>query len=168
MLKNIKNICNKNKVLNAIEILIMKNFQLEDDSTLNNINLDNLDNFPKLCEFIINNKSNESIGNYDMEENMNYKRKFNYLYLGYDSNNNLILFKLMKNNIGKENLYDIIYYYNQEIIQLEEINEELTITVDKERTKVYIKDNSIKKKNKKIIPYLKNYLLFKNNISSEC
>jgi hypothetical protein len=161
--KNINNICDKNKDLNSIEILIMKNFQLGKDSELNNINLDNLENLPKLCEIIINNKNKVSIGDYDFEEKITFKGKLNYLYLGYDSSDNLILFKLMKYNIGKENLYDIIHYYNQDIKCIEEINEELTINVNNERSKIFIKDNSIKNKNKKIIPYLRNYLLFKNN-----
>ena len=83
--KNINNICDKNKDLNSIEILIMKNFQLGKDSELNNINLDNLENLPKLCEIIINNKNKVSIGDYYFEEKINCKGKLNYLYLGYDS-----------------------------------------------------------------------------------
>ena len=43
----------------------------------------------------------------------------------------------MKFNIEKENLYDIIHYYNQDIKYIEEINEELTIIV-KMKDKKYI------------------------------
>ena len=161
--KNINNICDKNKDLNPVEILIMKNIQIGKNFILNNINFDDLENLPNLYELIISNKNNVSIGNYNLEKYMICKSKFNYLYLGYDSCKNLILYKLMKNKIGKENLYDIIHYYNQEIILLIEINEELKINLNKERTIIEIKDNSITNKNKKIIPYLKNYLLFKKN-----
>ena len=163
VLKNINNICDKNKELKSVEILIMKNFQLGEYSQLNDINIDNLGNLPKLCEFIINNKSNISIGSFCYKEYLS--NEFNYCYLGYDSHDNLIFCKFMNTNINKESLYDIIHYYNQEIVCLNEINEELSIYVYRSSSRISVVDNSIKKKNQKRISYLKNYLMFKNNES---
>ena len=159
VLKNINNICDKNKELKSVEILIMKNFQLGEYSQLNDINIDNLGNLPKLCEFIINNKSNISIGSFCYKEYLS--NEFNYCYLGYDSHDNLIFCKFMNTNINKESLYDIIHYYNQEIVCLNEINEELSIYVYRSSSRISVVDNSIKKKNQKRISYLKNYLNLK-------
>ena len=141
----------------------MKNFQLGEYSQLNDINFDNLRNLPKLSELIINNKSNVFIGSFCYEEYTS--NEFNYLYLGYDSDDKLIFCKFMNTNIGKENLYDIIHYYNQDINCLKEINEELSIFVNRKSSRISVIDNSKKKKNQKRIPYLKNYLMFKSKES---
>jgi len=100
---NINSFISNNKDIFAnVEILSFNNFNLIYDNKENNDNNNSIktvssysfDNLPNLKEFFINNY--EHINNNKISNNEKIKIKnnnFNYLYLGYDSNNNLIFYR---------------------------------------------------------------------------
>ena len=116
----ISNIYTNRNINNNIEILSFINFQM----SKNNINLNMFISLPNLKEFFINNDNlsilNKSKTKFDLRTKEN--DMFPYVYGGYDTNNNLIYFRNGKNKIVSNDILDLINYFNNKIVKLEDPN----------------------------------------------
>ena len=118
----LSNIYNKNN--KKIEILSFINFQM---NKYIYININMFTSLPNLKEFFINNDNLSIINNSKIKIDLNQIKNnnkdnnmFPYLYIGYDTNNNLIYYRNGKNKILSNDILDIINFFNNKIIKLED------------------------------------------------
>ena len=149
---NINSFISKNKdIFENVEILSFYNCNLiYDDKESNNncIKEDNsntFDNLPNLKEFFINN--NEHISNNKIIDDEKTKIKikynnFNYLYLGYDSINNLVFYRSGTNQIKSLDILDLFNIFNKNIVKLNLVYENITIISKKENFELKIINHS--------------------------
>ena len=117
--KFISNIYTNRNINNNIEILSFINFKTSENII---INLNLFTSLPNLKEFFINNNNNVSIINKsEAKLDLSHKENnnFPYVYGGYDSNNNLIYYRNGKNKILSNDILDLINFYNNKIVKLE-------------------------------------------------
>ena len=164
---------NLDSIKNNIEMIIFKNIQIKEV----NINLRDSNifiNLPNLKEFIINNDeiaiSNDDV--FKIKENNNKNNKFNYLYLGYNKNNNLIYFRSGINKIKATDILDIFNTFNNNIYKLNLKYENINIINDKDKNKLEIinlSKNIPLNKNSCYYYSLKDFsdlIIHKNNLNS--
>ena len=149
---NINSFISNNKdIFENVEILSFYNFNLiYDDKESNNncIKADNsntFDNLPNLKEFFINN--NDHISNNKIIDNEKIKIKikynnFNYLYLGYDSSNNLVFYRSGTSQIKSLDILDLFNIFNKNIVKLNLVYENITIISKKENFELKIINHS--------------------------
>ena len=123
-----------NKVFINIEMISFNNFNLtakNKDNNIDKIGSNTFINTPKLKEFFINNNSEISITNSDSFK-MKKLNKFIYLYLGYDSNNNLIFYRNGTTQIKSIDLLDLLNFFNNKITKIHFKYENINILLNKE------------------------------------
>jgi len=161
----INSFISKNKyIFTNVEILSFYNFNLIDidtskiNSNNNNENISyHFDCLPGLKELFINN-SNESLNNNIISKNDKFHikcDKFSYLYLGYDSNDNLIFYRNGTNQIKSIDLLDLFNSFNKRITKLCLVYENITIISNKSNSELKI-INKFNNENKFYIYPLKN------------
>ena len=144
----IENIDNYLTNKNNIEILSFINYELSDKISLDTFGLNNSQKFPNLQnikEFFINNNSNIPIVNLSPLQLLKIKiRKDNkFIYMGYDTNNNLIYYRVGSSQIQSIDILDLFNIFNQNIIKLSLICENIDIIYNKNKTSLRI-DNLLK------------------------
>ena len=116
VINNIKNFIFKNlgRNINNIEIISFVNLSFENNIE-NKINLNIFNELKNLNEFFINNKTTSN-----KIQNVNNLQinNFEYIYKGYDKNNNLIYFRNGKNPIESIYLLDILNLFNNNVIKI--------------------------------------------------
>jgi hypothetical protein len=161
-------ISQKKDIFDNVEILSFYNFNLIDieidknniNNNMNNISENissNFDCLPSLKELFINN-SNESYNNNIISRNDKFQikcDKFAYLYLGYDSNDNLIFYRNGTNQIKSLDLLDLFNIFNKSITKLCLVYENITIITNKSNSELKI-INQFNNKNKFYFYPLKN------------
>ena len=161
-------ISQKKDIFDNVEILSFYNFNLIDieidknniNNNMNNISENissNFDCLPSLKELFINN-SNESYNNNIISRNDKFQikcDKFEYLYLGYDSNDNLIFYRNGTNQIKSLDLLDLFNIFNKSITKLCLVYENITIITNKSNSELKI-INQFNNKNKFYFYPLKN------------
>ena len=154
----IKNFMIRNMInnINNIGIIFFINLSLENNNE-NIININIFDEFKNLKEIFINNEASNKIGNINILQLNN----FEYIYKGYDINNNLIFFRNGKNPIKSIDLLDILNLFNNKVIKMDFENEKIELLFNKEKTQLKI--TNLNKENNKNIRDENNYQL--NNIS---
>ena len=165
---NINSFILKNKDIFAnVEILSFYSFNLVDNdkNSINN-NKDNIstnisinfDSLPSLKELLINN-NNELSNNIIISRNDKFQIKFDkfiYLYLGYDSNDNLIFYRNGTNQIQSLDLLDLFNTFNKSIMKLCLVYENITIISNKSNSELKI-INQFNNENKFYFYPLKNF-----------
>ena len=184
---NINSFISNNKdIFINVEILSFNNFNLISDDKTNNENENNngnkeassntFDNLPNLKEFFINN--NEHMNNNKITDNEKVKLKikiknnnFDYLYLGYDSNNNLIFYRNGASQIKSLDILDLFNTFNKNIVKLNLVYENITIISKKENYELKIINHSNNDKGnyyyypiKNLSDFIYNYKYCKNLI----
>ena len=134
----IENIDNYLTNKNNIEILSFINYKLSDKISLDTFGLNNSQKFPNLQnikEFFINNNSNIPIVNLSPLQLLKIKiRKDNkFIYMGYDTNNNLIYYRVGSSQIQSIDILDLFNIFNQNIIKLSLICENIDIIYNKKQ-----------------------------------
>ena len=153
---------------NKIEILCFNNFKLNDKNDSNFIDINKLTCFPNLKEFIfINNNNNSSISqNLNIDINKINNNKFKFLYLGYDSEENLIYYRNGISQLQSIEIIDLLNYFNDKITKINLKNEKINIILNKEIGELKIinlnKDNDTNYKLENLSDFIYNL----NNISS--
>ena len=120
---------------NNIEILCFKNFNLNDKNDFSNlIALKKLTIFPNLKEFFINNKNSSISKNINLKTDINKinNNKFPFIYLGYDSEENLIYYRNGVSQLQSIEIIDLLNYFNIKIKKINLINEKINIILNKE------------------------------------
>ena len=85
------------------------------------INLNLFTSLPNLKEFFINNNNISIINEPKTKLDLHLKENnnFPYAYGGYNIDNNLIYFRNGKNKILSNDILDLINFYNNKIVKLE-------------------------------------------------
>ena len=133
-----QNINNFIKNKNKIEIISFYNFQINNIETIDNIYNFIIKNFPNLKEFFINNNipiAKLTNSNLLKMKNNSYKK---FLYIGYDINNNIIYYRKGINKIQSIDLLDLFNIFNNQIIKLSLIHENIDIIYNKDKTELKI------------------------------
>ena len=164
---NINSFISKKKdIFGNVEILSFYNFNLIDidknniNNNKNNISANISYNFnclPSLKELFINNNK-EVYNNNKIYRNDKFLIKFDkfrYLYLGYDSNDNLIFYRNGTNQIKSLDLLDLFNIFNKRITKLSLVYENITIITNKSNSELKI-INQFNNKNKFYFYPLKN------------
>ena len=132
-----------NQITN-IEIISFINFIFiaNDKDKIINLN-NNLDILPNLKEFFINNNTNNNNISNDFSELKLFK-KFEYVYLGYDSKDNLIYYRNGKNKIESNDILDLFNIINNKInkLNLKYENIDLILNTDKSILKIINLNNN--------------------------
>ena len=117
----ISNMYTNRNINNNIEILSFINFVMSKNII---INLNLFTNLPNLKEFFINNNNLSIINNSKTKLDLSHKENnnFPYVYGGYDINNNLIYYRNGKNKILSNDILDLINFFNNKIVKLEDPN----------------------------------------------
>ena len=118
----ISNMYTNRNINNNIEILSFINFIMNKNII---INLNLFTSLPNLKEFFINNNNNLSIiNNSKTKLDLSHKENnnFPYVYGGCDINNNLIYYRNGKNRILSNDILDLINFFNNKIVKLEDPN----------------------------------------------
>ena len=138
LINNIKNFIFKNlsRNMNNIEIISFINLSFENNNE-NKINLNTFDGLKKLKEFFINNKTTS---NKIQNVNQLQINNFEYIYKGYDKDNNLIYFRNGKNPIKSIDLLDILNLFNNSVIKMDFEYENIEISFNHEKTQLTIKN----------------------------
>ena len=130
-----KNLSNS---ISTIEILCFYNIKL--DYTNSYISSNNFNTLPNLKEFFIYNNTGGNIIN----NSLKFKKlifddnKFDFLYLGYDLNNNLVYYRNGKSRIKSTDILDLFNILNYQITKLELKYEKINITFNKDKTELKI------------------------------
>ena len=152
-----------------VEILSFYNFNLTNkEKDIMNMNTNSFEDLPNLKEFFINNNNNKIAEN----EKINIKNNnFIYLYLGYDSNNNLIYYRNGANQIKSTDILDIFNIINKNITKLFLVYEKITISINKTNSELKIVNHSNYKIDdfyfyplKNLSDFIYNYKYYKNLI----
>ena len=167
---------NKDRFIN-VEMLSFYNFTLtnNEEDLINNIKNNNnisnntFDGLPNLKEFFINNNNSNKIA---VNEKINIKFKhFNYLYLGYDSNNNIIFYRNGSNKIKSLDILDLLNIINKNITKLFLVYENISIIINKLNSELKIINNSNNNEGdfyfyplKNLSDFIYNYKYYKNLI----
>ena len=119
---------------NNIEILCFNNIKLNDKNDSNFININNLTSFPYLKEFFINNNNfpiskNLNLNNYINRASDN---KFQFVYLGYDSEENLIYYRNGISQLQSIEIIDLLNYFNNKVTKINLKYEKINICLNKE------------------------------------
>ena len=147
---NINSFISNNKdIFTNVEILSFNNFNLIYDDKTNNNNVINIassnefENLPNLKEFFINNNKHVNNNKINDNEKINIKNKnFNYLYLGYDSNDSLIFYRNGASQIKSLDILDLFNIFNENIVKLNLVYENITIISKKENFELKIINHS--------------------------
>ena len=117
----ISNMYTNRNINNNIEILSFINFKMSKDII---INLNLFTSLPNLKEFFINNNNISIINEPKTKLDLHLKENnnFPYAYGGYNIDNNLIYFRNGKNKILSNDILDLINFYNNKIVKLEDPN----------------------------------------------
>ena len=117
----ISNMYTNRNINNNIEILSFINFVMSKNII---INLNLFTNLPNLKEFFINNNNLSIINNSKTKLDLSHKENnnFPYVYGGCDINNNLIYYRNGKNRILSNDILDLINFFNNKIVKLEDPN----------------------------------------------
>ncbi len=91
--------------------------------------------------------------------------KFKFIYLGYDSDNNLIYFRNGTNQIKATDILDLFNIFNKNIMKFSLIYEKITIIFDKNNSELKIINHLIKNKNNIYYFPLKNFADFVQNFN---
>ena len=119
---------------NNIEILYFNNFQLSEKNGSNIININKLTSLPNLKEFFIN---NNNYNNISISKNLNldlYKinnNKYPFLYLGYDSEENLIYYRNGISQLQSLEIIDLLNIFNNKIKKINLKYEGIEIKLNK-------------------------------------
>ena len=127
---------------NNIEILCFNNFQLSKNNELKIININKLTSLPNLKEFFINNNNNNNNNNNKYNYisnsiNLNidlYKinnNKYPFLYIGYDSDNNLIYYRNGISQLQSLEIIDLLNIFNNKIKKIILKYENIEININK-------------------------------------
>ena len=139
IIENIKNFILKklSNNINNIEILSFKNIQIKINNNNNDTFIDscNLNFLPGLKVFFINNKNNSIINGCNINK---FKNIFDFVYFGYDSNNNIMYYKVSKEQIKSTDILDLVNLYNNKIVKLNLKNEYIDIMLNEDRTELKI------------------------------
>ena len=142
---NINNFIDKNldTIKNKIEMVYCNNLNIKED----NININDLNifiNWPNIKEFIINNYNMPIIKNdlFQIKNNEKKDNKFNYIYLGYNINNDLIYYRNGINRITSTDILDLFNIFNNNIYKINLKYENINILYDKNQSKLEIKNLS--------------------------
>ena len=133
--ENIKNmiLLNLPKNLENIEMIIFTDFSTNTNINGKDINLNIFDEFKNLKEIFINNRNNKIWTFSDLKYN-----KFDYIYLGYDKNDNLIYYRNGKNSIKSIDILDLFNLFNKKIVKLFLKNENINIILSEDKTQLKI------------------------------
>ena len=154
---------------NNIEILYFKNFKLSEKNGLNIININKLTSLPNLKEFFIN---NNNYNNISISKNLNidlYKiknNKYPFLYLGYDSDENLIYYRNGISQLQSLEIIDLLNIFNNKIKKINLKYEDIEIILNKKigELKIINLSNRDNVKNYKL-QNLSNFIYNLNNIN---
>ena len=100
--------------------------------------------------------------NYKIKSNNN---KFKFIYLGYDSDNNLIYFRNGANQIKATDILDLFNIFNKNIMKFSLIYEKIAIIFDRNNSELKIINHLIKNKNNIYYFPLKNFADFVQNFN---
>ena len=146
-------ISNRKDIFTNVEIISFSNFNLIYDDETKNENNNNIiintdfsitfDNLLNLKEFFINNNEQSSNNKISDNERINIKNdNFKYLYLGYDSNNNLIFYRNGSSQIKSLDILDLLSIFNKNIVKLNLVLENISIISKKENNELKIINHS--------------------------
>jgi len=136
IIDNINNFILNKLSKNNIEIICFNNFQLSEKNGSNIININKFTSLPNLKEFFINNNNNDN--NISISKNLNsdlYKinnNKYPYLYLGYDSEENLIYYRNGISQVQSLEIIDLLNLFNNKITKINLKYEKINIIINKE------------------------------------
>ena len=120
---------------NNIEILCFNNFQLSKNNELKIININKLTSLPNLKEFFINNNNKYIYISISINLNIDlYKinnNKYPFLYLGYDSDNNLIYYRNGISQLQSLEIIDLLNIFNNKIKKIILKYENIEININK-------------------------------------
>jgi len=154
---------------NNIEIICFNNFQLSDKNESNIININKFTSLPNLKEFFINNNNDNNIS---ISKNLNsdlYKinnNKYPFIYLGYDSEENLIYYRNGISQIQSLEIIDLLNLFNNKITKINLKYEKINIIINKEIGELKIINLSNRdKSNNYSLKNLSDFIYYLNNIN---